>query len=211
MHRPPVAARSALRKRAGSVLLLALLAAAPLSAQNHLGVIAGVTSGTLARHINGVDTTTGAHIGLVLGVTLAAELTPHFHFGPELLFVQKGGSLGGITDKVSYLEVPLLWRWNIATADSPKLQPFLTAGPTVSLKVGCSVVASGQSTPCSTVDKNGLFATSDVSLLAGGGVARGKWRAGLRYEVGVLNAEASSTGTDHTRMRTIYFTIGYSR
>ncbi len=146
--------------------LLSALLLVPLTsahAQNQIGAMVGANFSTL-RGIDGLDGRTG----LVGGLYNVRRLGSTFALHQELLLVSKGAK--GTTStadglKLSYIEIPILLRLNLAT--DGMLTPHVYAGPYVGLKIDCTV--SGSSGKCD--DLPGISTRSvDIGGIAGGGV-----------------------------------------
>lgn len=113
-----------------------------------------------------------ARPGLIAGGTFAYRWRPWMAFQAELLFAQKGwGSAegeGGL--RVSYLEIPLLLRFQ----HSSSLQPHFLIGPSFALEVACSFdgIAGAEGVDCDhsliSLDRAKL----DTGILTGVGIGR---------------------------------------
>lgn len=141
-----------------------------------------VASGDL---FNGTGTVTNRY-GVHVGVYLNRALSGNFSFQPELYYVQKGTKLdfggsgqapGTFTLAMDYVEVPLLLRMDFGAANT--VHPFVTAGPSVAMRVGCkaSVKSSDLSLSVDCQDFEGEtgqtdpFEKLDVGASVGAGLA----------------------------------------
>ena len=141
-----------------------------------------------------------ARTGLVAGVGLIKPLAPNWAFQPELTYSMKGakGSEEGVTAtiKLSYLELPLLLRFDVPTQAG--VHPFFQAGPALALKLSCDFAltdgTNSLSDSCGTVSgdfESDDAKTFDVGAMFGGGFAFKHMdhvvTIGLRYNVGLLD------------------------
>ena len=116
-------------------------------------------------------------------------------FAPELLFVQKGVSDGDLATKLSYVEVPLLFRYNFATGGSAR--PYLTAGPTVALLASCTLSVDGESESCDDIyAEDESYESIDYGLMFGAGVRLNRFGVSARYEMGLGNITEESCCTE---------------
>jgi len=135
----------------------------------------------------------GGEVGAVAMVPLAHEVL----LEPELKLARRGANLvddgGAVVDRLSltYLELPVLVRWQPRLGESSFIHPVLHAGPALSVLLSCrytyereppwySPVPEGASTSCeSRLPQGGAlpgipFATPrriDLAAVVGGGIA----------------------------------------
>jgi hypothetical protein len=181
-------------KRAIQFLALALCARAAVAqstvAPRRFEVMAGVN----LANISG-DADTDMRTGLVIGAGLIHPLAPNWAFQPELTYSMKGAKadLGENTTgtiKLSYLELPLLLRYDAPMAG--EVHPFFHAGPALALQVGCDIAGSFEGISASTsCDNADLDAKSfDVGAMVGGGIAFKHMQhtisIGVRYNFGLM-------------------------
>jgi hypothetical protein len=116
--------------------------------------------------------------------------------------------------KLTYLEVPLLLRYDIAARE--RAGAFLFAGPGFGFRTGCSIAATThatgvtQSASCDDIERlsNGQvqFKSFDQGAIFGGGVRLGIGRELLvlntQYELGMARVEHSNNAKNRT------FTVG---
>lgn len=201
------------------------MAAGALPAQaahrTSFGVLLGGAAAKLANVdvesadlFNGLSTIKNRY-GFQAGVYMNRSLGTVWSVQPEVHYVQKGTRLdvggsspvGSLAIDLAYVEVPLLVRADLGKAP---WHPFLTAGPTLALRVGCDATLksgiSSLSVECKELDDNGTkrdpFETTDIGASIGAGFAG---RLGgrrvlmqLRYGRGfttVVKDDGSSTGT----------------
>jgi len=186
------------RAHAGLLLVLgAVVAHAQTPSTPTFGVVAGLNFARLSG-----DSTSGTkqRIGFVGGATLNLPISPNWAFAPELVYSQKGVKASdtdfNATIKLSYIELPVLFRYDFGTAGG--VRPFLLAGPALALKTGCSFeVESGGvslSGGCDSADdgtgETTSFKSFDVGAMFGGGlsfdVGGRTMRLGVHYNFGLV-------------------------
>ena len=194
--------------------LLLVLCAAVANAQTPtptptFGVVAGLN---FARLSGDSSSGTKQRIGFVGGATLNLPLSPNWAFAPELVYSQKGVKASDTdfeaTIKLSYIELPALFRYDFGTAGG--VRPFLLAGPAFALKSGCSVEVEGGgvslSGGCDDANDTGegsSFKSFDVGAMFGGGlsfdVGGRTMRLGVRYNLGLVEV-ADNSGSAKNRV-----------
>ncbi|HEY4303756.1 MAG TPA: porin family protein [Gemmatimonadaceae bacterium] len=158
-------------------------------------VMAGANFATLSES-EGADMRTG----LVAGIGMIKPISAGWAFQPELTYSMKGAktSESGVTGtvKLSYLEVPLLLRYEV---EGGEVRPFFHAGPALALKLSCDVEASsGSATASESCSDAGADAKSfDIGLMFGGGLAfkqmNHTFSVGVRYNLGLVDIADNST------------------
>jgi hypothetical protein len=116
-------------------LLAAAVALLPVSAPAQLTIKVGASfaSTTESEFTPDVSNKTGVAAGIGFGFKLGSGT---FALHPELLYVQKGGDLGGGENlKIDELDVPLLAKFNLPILES--LGPNLYAGPQAEFQLTC--------------------------------------------------------------------------
>lgn len=131
---------------------------------------------------------------LVVGVGVIKPFAPGWAFQPELTYSMKGAKTGDgtfdATFKISYIEVPLLLRYEMPTQSS--MRPFFHAGPALAFKTSCSIEGSDgtQSVSVGCDGGDSKTKTFDVGLMFGGGLAFKQmdhtFSVGLRYNLGLI-------------------------
>ncbi|MCU0627441.1 MAG: PorT family protein [Gemmatimonadaceae bacterium] len=205
------------------VTAIALVTTAPMSAQRAArrstaptspattyGVIAGVNIANFSGDLDGEN-----RFGVMLGATARIPLGSQLAFQPELHYTQKGTRIeSALLDgrlRLHYLEAPLHLRYELP--NSSAIKPYLLAGPTFALRVGCTARSNARNADCDDVGP--LFNLPveidlgvrrfDYGLSLGGGldfpVAGRTMTAGLRYGYGL--AEVFREG--NPRNRTVQF------
>ena len=158
-------------------VLAALTVAAPLTAQTSFGVRAGMTLSTIAvsEEEEGVEVSYLTGIHLAVTASLGGE-------GPGLLlsaaYAQRGASLtsdipGGLDFgesiealvDLAYIDVGAFGRIPIGTG------PYLLVGPTLGLRIACSVSASDESVNCGEEGEDDPLKTFDFGVSGGAGMS----------------------------------------
>ena len=157
--------------------------------------------------------------GLVVGVGIIRPLAPAWSFQPELTYSMKGAKVSDanfeVTSKLSYIEVPLLLRYDVGSGSASGVRPFVHAGPALAIKVGCSFEASdgtmSASTGCDDENGQGGPKTFDLGLMFGGGLAFRHMdhtlSVGVRYNLGLLNVADTDGVTTKNRVLAIVGTF----
>lgn len=181
---------------------------APLVPRYRFGINAGANVADMTE-----TESADARTGLLIGGQVTIRITEQFAFQPELYYSQKGiksdidaGEVGSVEMKMKndYLEVPLLARYTFT--QSPKVHPFLLAGPSLGFSTSCKFEADGESIDCDDdVDLN----TFDLGGIAGAGlefpVGRNAISIGARYDFGFNEVIKDSD----SKNRTISFLVGF--
>jgi hypothetical protein len=182
-------------KRALPFLAVAFCAHAALAQSatppTRIEIMAGVNFAKLSGGGDDSDNRTG----LVAGIGVIKPLADGWAFQPELTYSMKGAKAtdveGDITAKLSYIELPLLLRYEVPAQSA--VRPFFHAGPALALKVGCSFeVSNGSESASQSCDDFGSDAKSfDLGLMFGGGLAfkqmQHTFSIGVRYNLGLLD------------------------
>lgn len=179
-----------------SLALVAVVAAAPLSAQSKFGLVGGMTSSTISSE-DDISSYVKSRSGFAFGISMGGG-SGKIAFAPELLYVNKGyavdlNSFGAGDVNLSYVEAPLLFR---ASFGQSKTKPFLTLGPTIAMKISCKVSAEDESEDCDTGDdeESLLINSTDIGVMAGAGVDFGRFSVSARYEMGMTNIVKDNEG-----------------
>jgi len=164
----------------GLAALIGSLHAESLSAQSKqsktFGLIGGVALSTMTGEQAARDLT--RHTGLMAGVSLVMSSAARMALEIDGLYVTRGFQSTGPTSSfdlsAGYIEVPLLVRVQFYRESTVK--PFLAFGPSVGVKVSCSVsvkaVGASSSSSCDDLlATNGpSISSTDFSGVLGGGV-----------------------------------------
>jgi hypothetical protein len=184
------------------------LAAAPLAAQARY-IEAGPMVGFASTTITGDNQDdTKSRTGLMLGGFLAVRLGDRFVVQPEALHVQKGArfeDFGDATMRVNYLQIPLTVRARFPRAGGT-FTPTLLAGPTLAMRLGCTIQFEGEDFDCDDTDSQ--VTGSDFGMVFGAGAEIGRVRVSLRYDQGLRNINAE--GPAKVKNRALEATVGYA-
>ena len=157
-----------------------------------LGITAGLNLADL-RDDNAPDLS--RRKGLMAGVSLIAPFQPTLAIQLEALYSMKGvmssSGSSSSTLKMSYVELPVLLRWEMPESD---MKPFLLIGPEVSYQVACDIDAvsgsSSQHVTCKDLEAFGFKVSKfDAGLVLGAGLGfdlGGRLvTVGVRYDHGL--------------------------
>lgn len=166
----------------GIGLLVALVfLAAPLQAQNRLGLVGGVTLATWGG--DDVDDPDSS-LGVDVGAFYSLGLNDTWALRPGVYYVQKGieeSDVDGDAElSVDYIEFPLLLEYRVPTEGAMDVHLF--GGPAVALEVGCDVEGSaGGTSATADCDAIGLDTKSvDFGAMIGGGL---QFAAGESFDI----------------------------
>jgi len=158
------------------------------------------------------------------GVGLAWPLAASLEVQPEVLYMQKGISLGeseGVDESgtltgtietlhvVSAIEVPLLLRWEVPTGG--RVHPVLSGGPFVSFEIAEQRKITGSQT---TSQDSEILKNTDYGVVLGAGLeldaGPGRWILQGRYEAGLADLGTFSFySSDHVHSGAWFITTGY--
>lgn len=184
-----------------SLLLAALLVAAPTAAHAQFGIKGGFTFSSIDINNGTVDFNTKT--GFVGGVSYGLQLGESWGIQPELLYIEKGGESGNGDVSSSYAEVPVLARFMAATG---RIQPFLLGGGYAGFKLAddCTVKQAGECL--------GDLETTDFGLSLGAGLRFGGTTGitvEIRWDRGLVNINTTE-GEGDARNRTVMLMAGLS-
>jgi hypothetical protein len=187
-----------------ATLVLWLATRASVAAQGpamRLGPVAGITFATIggddAEDIsNRIGYQVGGFVSLAWGSTFALQ--------PEVVWVMKGAEndAENFTINLSYLQVPVLARVRFPVGAGSRVTPFLSAGPSFAFKVDCTVEEDSAEEPCEDE------ASTDFSLVFGGGLEVGDFTIAGRYDLGFTNLDTSPDRFD-LKNRSWSIVVGY--
>jgi hypothetical protein len=173
---------------AHAAIALSVMPAQLLAQRGGFGLLGGINSSQFAAS----GETSGRRTSWNAGAFADFGTTHPVWFRQEILIAEKGAkeSEDGATFavKLRYLQAPLLARWNVGRSTS--VQPYLLAGPSLAMRIGCSVSFEGggesESAGCSD-GSDDPFKKGEVSAIIGGGLDFGRVGFGLRYDHGLTN------------------------
>lgn len=141
-------------------------------------------------------------LGFAAGGWVAIPLGPSLALQPELVYVQKGTSLGSVDvtgpggnvvgsaevfEAIDYLELPVLLR--VSFPGGGMTSPYLLGGPVVGLRLSQQLKVSGVVDIGTDID---FFKSTDLGAALGAGVelGRGRLRGSFetRYTLGLTSA-----------------------
>lgn len=190
----------------------ATLLAAPAEAQSGISLTAGLTSATLSYEFeDGTEADDiGSRTGLAVGIGIERAVSRALTFAPELLYVMKGASEEGGDGyfKLSYIEVPLLFRYAFGSTGSAV--PYLTAGPTLAYLASCTVGDDSDSESCDDAfGEDDSYKAIDYGIMVGAGVRFGRFGVSARYELGLANITEEDCCTEKTKTLMLLGTVAF--
>jgi opacity protein-like surface antigen len=184
-----------------TLLTLSLLVLVPAAAHAQFGMKGGIAFSDIGVENGSVDFSNKT--GFAGGISYGLRLGENIALQPELLWIQKGGESGNADVTLSYLELPVLFRFEIPTGS---VVPFVVAGPYADFKIGdeCSVQ---QANECLDEPKS-----SDFGLALGAGL-RLSGETGITLEIrwdrGLTNINSVEEGFD-AKTRAVMLLVGLS-
>ena len=170
-----------------------------------VGLRAGMNLANATFKSSGVSVTPDAKVGFLAGAYLSVMFTEKLGLMPEAVFSTQGfkidlGSSGSLTENFSYVNVPVLVRYNIVKYLNVHVGP----------QFGILMAAKGKSSGSSSVDIKDQLKTTDISAVAGAGVDLPLGlSAGLRYQLGLSNIDDSGTSGVTVKNKTFIVYVGY--
>jgi hypothetical protein len=177
----------------------AAIALAPLAAQAQgtgatwtWGLIGGMNMATITGDAEGADKQ--MRVGFDLGLTTQRTVNDMWTFIGEGHWSMKGVKLEDGSDaatlKLSYLEVPLLFRGMSSSAGTMK--PFIELGAAPAIKIACEGEFRAEGVTISDeCDEDSGLKSFDFGVIFGAGIqwmAGGRpWTLGARYNMGMLD------------------------
>lgn len=157
------------------VVVVALaLAMAPGTAEAQslgLGIKGGLSRTNLAGEDTGpVGYTTGISFGAFATISAGSRLA----IQPELLYTEKGTEYTGSSDNYTYIEAPLLIRYNLGLPLAP-FKPYLFAGPSAGLLMSAEIGGD---------DVKDLYNSTEFAFTVGSGVEFGRFTLDARFQHG---------------------------
>jgi hypothetical protein len=196
---------------------------AVLPAQVRFGVVGGFVSASASISPPQEALTVQSRSGVAIGLSMTTAISRNVDFAPELMYVNKGikGSAGfgsftaTITDKIDYIEAPLLVRFMPEMKGSARIS--LMAGPTIAVRVKCSISQQGipdepESQDCDDpFDPTAGPRSTDFGAMFGVGVHSGRLSLSVRYEAGLINiSKDDTTDASTAKNKALFILLGYS-
>ena len=184
-----------MKKTVLSVVFVALAFTASWS-QLSLGVKAGLNLSDQTFSGGGYTTSPDFRVGILMGGYARLKLNSNFDIQPELYFSMQGAKSGSITYKADYINVPILFRWNITDNFN------LHAGPQFGL-----LLTGKQITSTAYSD----YKTLDVGAVLGLGIELPmNFNVGFRTVIGLADINNSSVSSSTVHNFVIQAFVGYT-
>jgi hypothetical protein len=135
--------------------------------------------------------TTGDLFGLGAGLGFDFPVNDRIIISPEILWIEKGGEVGGKDVRLQYIQVPILfWWWQEGTGP----RPGAYVGP------GLAFLIDDDALPV-TADADNF----EFSVMFGIGFQAGGFRGELRYDVGITDIGAGARNRTFSIVTGWYF------
>jgi len=154
--------------------------------------------------------------GLIAGAFITFRINEFLSIQPEFLISEKGARWGGlsggnivtVTDEITYLDIPLLWKFNLPSLSKSGVQPHLYWGPCWSTKlIGTH---STQMDEQIKEDKIQDLNDEDFSLILGGGIEIKALTGKISFDLRFGSSYSSIFKTANNKNRIISILVGYS-
>ncbi|HYC53165.1 MAG TPA: porin family protein [Gemmatimonadaceae bacterium] len=175
----------------GWVLLMLPFAAHGQASNQDRSFRVGIAASVLSTRLKGSDLpNSDSRISFSTGVMAERALSTSKGFRTGVLFSRRGGrntNSGFDYDfEIDYIEVPAAFTFQ--PADPKRFAPYALAGAQLGIRVGCSLGITGPGTSdtqdCDRMIPPPELSSTDLALLAGGGLRFSVGRALVRTEVG---------------------------
>ena len=198
-------------KKSILVLCLSVFALSFMQAQElRFGIKGGVNVSTLGGDsydgLVSFDSRTAYHVGVFAEIPLMMK----FSIQPELLYSAQGSQFGGFfsvdgfdDQKLDYLNVPVLVKYNIIAGLSAELGPVF----------GYLISADGESIfddEGLEIDNKEAFNDLDVGIALGASYSLKSFMFGLRYNKGISNVNNDEFTTNKNQNNVFQIWAGYS-
>ena len=161
----------------------------------------------MSKYTGSDATNTKTKSGLVLGGYITYSLSDIFALQPELQYTMKGAKgefysaeydiTIDLTDKLNYLEIPILAKFFVNTRSSVK--PSFYAGPAISFLMSAKEKGEAQGVSAE-VDIKDYIKSTDFGLIFGAGTdflaGSGRITFDIRYEMGLSSIDDVSNAAD---------------
>lgn len=188
------------------LLLLAFLLVFAVEAKAQSQPAVGLRAGGALAQLRGEDdvfndNTTDHKLGLTVGAFVEVPVSGRFSVQPELLYVQKGGTVDEFTAEdegieevdfnLHYLELPVLAKYNVPV-QSRRFVPSIYAGPYAAYSIGRDIDVDFEDSDLDvSFDADDMFDRVDYGAVAGVDLgyrfARQMATIGVRYDLGLAN------------------------
>ena len=199
-----------------AALFVSLVPVVPLRAQiiSDIGVKGGInfTNITFPLPVQPWNSKTG----LIVGAFITFRISGFLSIQPEFLISEKGarweglseGNFVTVTDEITYLDIPILWKFYLPSLSKSAVRPHLYWGPCWSTKlIGTrSTQIDEQIKEDKILDLN----DKDFSLLFGGGVDFDVQTGKVFLDVRFGNSYSSIFKADRNKNKVVSLLISYS-
>lgn len=191
-----------MRRGTAVVLVLGLVVALVVPSFGQVAISKGIKGGINFANLGGsdvedTDSRTAFNVGVFAGIQLANIL----YLQPEVLYTMKGatqkfdfqGTTIKTTVKLTYLEIPVLFRLNVPVQGS-NVAPNFFAGPALAFKLSAKAKAEGGGQ--SAEEDIEEVKSTDFSLVFGAGLGVGPVSFDVRYSLGLSSIDDSAENAD---------------
>ena len=162
-----------------------------------VGLRAGLNSATEIAS-GPYSTNGGTRTSFLLGGFVKIMVTGKMGVQPELYYSSLGATTTGFVQKLNYLSLPVMFRYNIAN------HLHFVVGPQFSILLAAKDVTGGQ-----TQDVKDAFNTQDFSGVLGAGIDFGPFDFGVRYVAGFSNILKVHPIGYSEKNNVLQFVVGY--
>ena len=184
-----------MKKETALLFFMAVIMTGAMAQGVSFGIKAGLNLAKESASGSGITINSDNRANFHGGVYLKAMLTPNFGIQPELLYSGQGGGSGSNSDKFAYLNIPVMFRYNIVPMFN------IQAGPQLGLLLSAS--NNGQ-------DIKGQLKSTDFGAAFGIGV---DLPMGLnfaaRYVLGFSDIQATPVSGITVKNQVIQISVGY--
>lgn len=186
-----------------------LNAASPLYAQWNVGGLLNISNSTVSVDPNPSSEDYSGRFGFGIGAVLDRSLTGQYDLHLEPMYLQKGATIDDsgdeVTFKISYLEIPVMFRYNFQSAGTT--MPYAMAGPSIGYLLNAKFESGG-----SEFDAKDQIRSFDLGIGIGGGVKIPKddlqFFAEARYVLGLANINDDASDNATVKNRGIHVLFG---
>lgn len=183
-----------MKKHTRSIFLLIVIGSSlQLSAQDLGGVKGGINFASEKATSGGISVNTEKITLGHAGLYFVSNLSEHIGLQYEVLYSMEGGTSGGIEDKLSYLNLPILVRFNAGSIIN------FHFGPQIGFKIAAKSNDQDISEFIKETNFSGVFGVGIESPL---GIS-----LGVRYALGLTNIAKQDLGAEF-RLNTIQLWAG---
>jgi hypothetical protein len=157
----------------------------------------GINFAQVETVVGSVNKTSGTRSGITIGTEVDIPRGESFAFVTGLQYSTKGGELAGSENKLGLLEIPAVARFSLAGG-----KVYATTG------INLGFLMSTEYGDGTSFDED--LGSINLELVLGGGVvlAYGKFRAGVQYELGLINL--SDIANMEYKSRNLQIVVGFA-